>query len=90
MPPLRFDAAASLAPPPKPETILLLRDARVQSGAVFHGTVIAIAATPAATAPAGDRKIADSKVAIEEKNTSFGSRVRNFFRRLFGGKPKST
>ena len=90
MPPLRFDAAASLAPPPKPETILLLREARVQSGAVFRGTVSAAAAPVPPAPPSVKESTPATPSESEETKATFGTRVRNFFRRLFGGKPKSS
>ncbi len=94
MPPLTFDATQP--PPalgPRPETILLVREVRVQPGVVFTGRVekpakikadkkqkATVAATEsAATAATGEKK----------SGGGFGSKLRNFFRRLFGGKPKS-
>jgi hypothetical protein len=89
MPPLRFDAAATLAAPPKPETILLLREVRVQSGSVFHGTVEAsVIPLQAIAAKVQPDDSATKPSQSTEKKSTFGTRVRNFFRRLFGGKPK--
>jgi len=104
MPPLTFDAARP--PPaldPRPETILLVREVRVQPAIVFSGRVerprkkknrrehtgatargerLDIAAAPADAAP--------QAVAPEKKQGGgFGTKFRNFFRRLFGRKPKN-
>ena len=123
MPPLTFDA--SKPPPalePRPETILLVREVRVQPAVVFTGRVekpakikaakkqkaeAAAAASarsepstvetqpPAAvTSPAEEAKSANAKAendSADEKKSSggFGAKLRNFFRRLFGRKPKS-
>jgi len=89
MPPLSFDASArSPAQPPKPETILLFREVRVENRTVFHGTVTARAPTPG---KGSDEK---AKISVNagstpapEKKPTIGQRVRNFFRRIFGGKP---
>jgi hypothetical protein len=93
MPPLTFDA--SKPPPalePRPETILLVREVRVQPAVVFTGRVekplkVKAVKTLKATAP----EPAASVTAAAEKKSGggFGSKLRNFFRRLFGGKPKS-
>jgi hypothetical protein len=88
MPPLSFDASARGAvQPPKPETILLMREVRVGSGAVFHGTVAPRGAKLPATPASAQRKPKASNPPQEKP--SFGARVKNFFRRLFGGKAKS-
>jgi hypothetical protein len=92
MPPLSFDASArSGAQPPTPETILLLREVRVESGAVFHGSVTPRTATPGVkSAHKANAKVTAISAPPPGKRPTFGQRVRNFFRRLFGGKPKST
>jgi hypothetical protein len=106
MPPLTFDATKP--PPalePRPETILLVREVRVQPAVVFTGRVekppkvkaakkqkAAVAATGpvAAAATTTEGVQAESAAAGEKKSGGgFGSKLRNFFRRLFGGKPKS-
>jgi hypothetical protein len=93
MPPLTFDATKP--PPalePRPETILLVREVRVQPAVVFTGRVetppkVKGVKTQKATAP----EPAVSITASAEKKSAggFGSKLRNFFRRLFGGKPKN-
>ena len=93
MPPLTFDA--SKPPPalePRPETMLLVREVRVQPAVVFTGRVekppkVKSTKTQKAKAP----EPATSVAAAAEKKSGggFGSKLRNFFRRLFGGKPKS-
>jgi hypothetical protein len=51
MPPLTFDSASPAPPPPPdPQTILLVREARLQPAVVFHGRVEA-APTPAPAPP---------------------------------------
>lgn len=91
MPPLSFDASArDPAQPPKPETILLLREVCVQSGTVFHGTVAPLATAPPPSAASAPPKAAAANASPPlEKKLSFGARVKNFFRRLFGGKAKN-
>jgi hypothetical protein len=82
MPPLSFDANSPEPPPdPAPETILLVREARLRPSVVFHGHVNPAPsssaeppATPAARAPFDDRP--------PESQPSFLDRVKNFFRRL--------
>jgi hypothetical protein len=106
MPPLMFDATKP--PPalePRPETILLVREVRVQPAVVFTGRVekpakikspkkqkaaVAAAETTASVATSAEGVKIESAPAIEEKSGGgFRSKLRNFFRRLFGGKPKS-
>jgi hypothetical protein len=93
MPPLTFNASSPApALEPSPETILLVREVRVRYGTVFTGQVVpratlakpreektALAENPPATPPAS----------AEKKKRGFGARIGNFFRRLFGGKPKT-
>lgn len=100
MPPLAFDA--SKPPPalePWPETILLVREVRVRPALVFTGRVekpqkIQMPQKQKTSAPAAISAPAEAKTedvpAMEQKASSgFGTKVRNFFRRLFGMKPKS-
>lgn len=134
MPPLTFDAnAPSAGVEPRPEMILLVREARVTPAVVFTGsveprkkkqkspkpqktpkqkTVITAApeaapvAPPGAAVPVAEQKADEAAVAQirtapptaeaaakaeqpKEKPTGFGTKVKNFFRRLFGGKPKT-
>lgn len=82
MPPLSFDANSPEPPPdPAPETILLVREARLRPTVVFRGHVNAApsqatarSAPPAAPAPAGDRP--------SKSQPGLLDRVRNLFRRL--------
>jgi len=105
MPPLTFDA--NQPPPalePRAETILLVRELRIQPAVVFTGRVekppkVKTAkkrTTEIATAapPAGETKpvsaVAETGTAEGNKTSGgFGAKLRNFFRRLFGGKPKN-
>ncbi len=123
MPPLAFDA--NKPPPalePRPETILLVREVRVQPAVVFSGRVekppktkpekkqkaaapakpseIAIQAggdkapvdmQPAATsaAPSGETKAENTPSVAQKSGGGFGTKLKNFFRRLFGAKPKN-
>src|SRR5208282_4784435 len=94
MPPLTYNAAAAnptgtpaksaSMPPPSPETALLFREVHVEPVIVWRGAVEAPRAASAKPAPAA----ADS-TAPPAKKPSFGARVAGFFRRLFGGKPKT-
>ena len=89
MPPLTFDA--NKPPPalqPRAETILLVREVRVQPAAVFNGRVEQPAIIPSA-APVESAKAEIAPVEEKKSGGGFGARLRNFFRRLFGGKPKS-
>ncbi len=121
MPPLSFDATKP--PPalePRPETILLVRELRVQptlliTGRVekpqkiklpqkqmaaesagensstarsVSGTTPAATATPSAQSSQTDGT-ADTSSVEQKSGGGFGAKLRNFFRRLFGGRPKS-
>jgi hypothetical protein len=85
MPPLIFDASKPpLALPPRPETILLVREVRVQPAAVYYGRV----EKPAIIKASKPVESAKAETALAEKKKSgggFGAKLRNFFRRLFGG-----
>lgn len=96
MPPLTYNAGeekstasakgASL-PPTSPQMALLFREVYVEPVIVWRGEVEAPAkeaptATAAKTTPA-----AASSAGQPAKKPSFGARLANFFRRLFGGKP---
>lgn len=100
-PPLTYDAAAEKAaaagapvkggamPPPSAETALLFREVYAEPVIVWRGEVEA----PKPEPPKVARKepaLADSKPAPPpEKKESLGTRIGNFFKRLFGGKPKT-
>ncbi|HEV8383754.1 MAG TPA: hypothetical protein VGQ11_02700 [Candidatus Acidoferrales bacterium] len=117
MPPLAFDATKP--PPalePRPETILLVRELRVQPALIISGRVerpekkktpqnkdasamkshaaktpdetkVAVA-TPAAPASTRAAASADTPVAEQKTGGGFGAKLKNFFRRLFGVRPK--
>ena len=79
MPPLTFDAKSPEPPPePKPETAALIREVQVRPAVVFQGKVEAEAA------PKRVREVS------EPKKGGFFAKVGGFFRRLFGGKSKSS
>jgi hypothetical protein len=100
MPPLSFDATKP--PPalePRPETILLVRELRVQPTLIVSGRVEKpqknksrqnqnAAAAVATPSPQADAK-ADTPVVEQRSGGGFGAKLKNFFRRLFGGRPKS-
>ena len=88
MPALNFDASSPTPPPdPDPQTILLVREVRSRSSAVFRGHVnpapvqasIAPPAAPSSRRPEEDRP--------SEPAPGFFDRVRNFFRKLTGRAP---
>ena len=79
MPPLTFDARSPEPPAePKPETVTLIREVQVQPTVVFQGKV-----EPVTTAK-------QAQAVSEPKKGGFFSKVGGFFRRLFGGKSKSS
>ena len=71
-------------PPPSPATALLFREVYVEPVIVWRGEVEAPAAANAKAASA-----AGNAAATPAKKPSFGARLASFFRRLFGGKPKT-
>lgn len=83
MPPLSFKAGSPAPPLPGPETIQLLREVRVESSTVFTGQV-----TPPVSPPQPPAAKPSDPAPAAGKKPGFGARVANFFRRLFGGKPK--
>jgi hypothetical protein len=88
MPPLMFDASKPTPPPdPSPETILLVRKARVRPSVVFHGRVETPPAPPAPSA--AQEQLASAQrppSSIEDrpakKEVTLATRIKNFFRRL--------
>ena len=77
-------------PPPSPQMAMLFREVYVEPVIVWRGEVEAPAKEQAAKEKAVKEKTAanaDSS-AQPAKKPSFGTRVANFFRKLFGGKPK--
>ena len=87
MPPLRFDAAApgpppaALVPSPSDETILLVREVRIEPQWVFRGRVEAGA--PSAHLDAQNPPGATQNPSAKTQKKPGG--IRGFFRRLFGG-----
>jgi hypothetical protein len=90
MPPLTFDAKNPNPPPPaRPEMVRLIREVRAQPATVFRGRVepkVKPASLQQVSAKAESADAAQDAQA--EKKPGFGTRLKNFFRRLFGGKPK--
>ncbi len=96
MPPLTFDAnwpQPSAAPrsvgaappaPARPEVVQIMREVRVSPAVVFTGKVAP--RTEKAAQQAGTGTVASA--GAEKKKPSFGTRLKNFFGRLFGRKPK--
>jgi hypothetical protein len=87
MPALNFDASSPTPPPdPDPQTIVLVREVRSRSSAVFRGHVnpapVQASLAPPAVVPA---RAAEDRPA--EPAPGFLDRVRNFFRRLAGKAP---
>ncbi|MGH9816193.1 MAG: hypothetical protein ACRD5F_10955 [Candidatus Acidiferrales bacterium] len=90
MPPLTFDANSPQpdAAPPAParlEVVQIIRELRVLPGVVFTGKV---APSTGARAAQHARTSGAASVSVEKKKPSFGTRLKNFFGRLFGRKPK--
>ena len=85
MPPLTFDAASPAPPPqPSPETILLVRQARVRPVKVFRGHVEEPPAPPPVPTIAVHKAelIPIPEEMPAKKEVSVLARIRNFFRRL--------
>jgi len=83
MPPLTFDAS-SLAPPPmpSPETILLVRRARVRPVKVFRGRVVQPTAPPQPVIVERAEILPMPKEIPAKKEASLLIRIRNFLRQL--------
>ncbi|MGH9792476.1 MAG: hypothetical protein ACRD5W_14805 [Candidatus Acidiferrales bacterium] len=90
MPPLTFDAkapqpSAARPAPARPEVVQIIREVRVLPAAVFTGKVQPRAGEKPAQPPErADAVAADSG----QKKPSLGARLKHFFGRLFGRKPK--
>jgi len=82
--PTATPAKAASMLPATPETAMLFREVYVEPVIVWRGEVEAPAAATAKTTHA-----AANSTAPPGKKPSFGARVAGFFRRLFGGKPKT-
>ncbi len=88
MPPLVFDASSLPLPPePNPDAALLYREARPRSEPPRTPEAEAPAATSQKNTAAEANPSPEQKPAAEQKRGFLG-RVKHFFRRLFGGKPK--
>ena len=86
MPPLTFDAKnPELPAPTRPEVALIMREVRVEPAAVFSGRVAPRA--QASIVPAAARETAKVEGDANEKKPGFGTRLKNFFARLFGRRP---
>lgn len=89
MPPLTFDSSA----PPKPaensmhrqEMILLIREVRIVPAAIYTGRVEPKQKVSKATV----QQTASSGSASTAQKVSFGTKFKNFFRRLFGEKAQT-
>jgi hypothetical protein len=88
MPPLTFDAKNPNPPrPARPEMVRLIREVRVQPAIVFRGRVEP-KIKPVSLQKAASQESAEAAQDAQPKKPGFGTRLKNFFRRLFGGKPK--
>jgi hypothetical protein len=89
MPPLTFDASSPLPPPdPSPDTILLVREVRVDPDWVFSGRVEPRSSSPVPPARAASASPkASPQDASQAKKRSFFGKIGNFFRRLAGAPP---
>lgn len=87
MPPLTFDASAPALPPePSAGTVLLVREVRVRPVVVFTGRVESRASGKAETRRGGSART--SRAAEAKSGGGFGAAIKNFFRRVFGGRAK--
>lgn len=84
MPPLTFDASAPQPPEPGPEQVLLYREARAIPAVVLTGRVEEKKPPEPETPPPAVQASAQPLV-----KPGFFGRIGGFFRRLFGGKPKT-
>jgi hypothetical protein len=75
MPPLTFSSSSPTPPPdPDPQTIVLVREPRLQPDAVFQGHVVAAPVTPASAPPKG----------ANPANDETAPKKRGVFTRFFG------
>ena len=86
MPPLRYSAGSPAPPPaPSPQTILLVREVRVQPGWRFTGQVVGLPSThskPGSTKPAQSEQGASVSSDVPAQHHGFWSKVRRVL--LFG------
>jgi hypothetical protein len=98
-PPLTYDASGANAPsapvkggtmpPPAPETALLFREVYAEPMIIWRGVVEAAPLPTAPSVAAKGTPPQDLNAAVQPaKKPSLGTRVANFFRKMFGGKPK--
>lgn len=88
MPALSFDANAPAPPPdPSPQTILLVREVRLNPSAVFHGHVNPAPAQTIAEAPITPPPQKRTDVQSPETQPGLLDRLRNFYRKLTGRPP---
>jgi hypothetical protein len=88
MPPLSFDANAPARPPePSPETILLVREVRLNPSVVFHGHVNPAPPQEAAVVPIAPAPQKQAEPPHAESQPGILDRMRNFFRKLTGRGP---
>ncbi len=84
MPPLTFDAAAPAPPPdPGPDTILLVREARVRPAEVYRGRVEG-APVPSSSPARSPGTLAKD---APKKKAGVFSKIGRFFRRIFSREP---
>ena len=87
MPPLTFDAKSPAMPgDPGPQIALLIRDLRVQPVQIFRGRVEP--KQKRADAARAQETSRSTERASAGKPGGFGRKFLNFFRRIFGGKPR--
>jgi len=82
LPPLSFDANSPAPPPdPDPATILLIREVRMRSSAVYHGHVNP-APVQTAVARSAPPSTQNDDARAHQPQSGFFDRVKNFFRSL--------
>lgn len=88
MPALNFDASSPTPPPdPDPQTIMLVREVRARSSAVFRGHVNPAPVQASITPPSAPAPQRSDEDRTSEPTPGFFDRVRNFFRKLTGRAP---
>lgn len=94
MPPLAYDASATVQPEPDPNFILLVRRVRVRPSLIFHGRVKGepansipatqvAAVTPPAAPQAAGTSPGQNATPASNNSDSVVTRVRNFLRRIW-------
>jgi hypothetical protein len=88
MPPISFDADSPAPPPdPSPETILLVREVRLNPSFVFHGHVNPTPVPAASVTPAAPTPRKNNEAQPAGPQPGLLDRMRNFFRKLAGRGP---